>query len=392
MSAQIAAAASPVVVTPVVGSKDFGRFIDVPYRIYRDDPHWVAPLRMEMRKLFDVRKNPFFQHAEAAFWIATRDGVPVGRISAQINRLHLELHKDGVGNFGCLEAIDDPDVFRALLRQAESWLAERAMTKALGPYTVSVNDEIGVLVDGFDAPPNVQMAHSPRYYGPRLEEQGYSKAMDLFAFTAVTDGGKSQALIERVERTLGKLRAEGRLTTRCLDPKRFKQDMRLALDIYNDAWRDNWGFVPVTEAEAEALIDSLSMILKPEGVVFGMLDGKEEAFAVGIPNLNEAIADLNGSLFPLGIVKLLWRLKMRPPTTARIMLAGVKRDYRNSPLSAALISLLVGEIIQAGRKHGIKSVEMSWVLENNAPSVALCRSAGELTKTYRLYEKALPGA
>ena len=392
MRAKAAASSSPVVVAPVVGAKDFGRFIDVPYRIYRDDPHWVAPLRMEMRKLFDVKKNPFFEHAEAAFWIATRDGAPVGRISAQINRLHLELHKDGAGNFGCLEAIDDPAVFGALLRQAESWLAERGMKKALGPYTVSVNDEIGVLVDGFDAPPNVQMAHSPRYYAPRLEEQGYAKAMDLFAFTAFTEGGKSQALVERVERTLGKLRAEGRLTTRCLDPKRFKQDMRLALDIYNDAWRDNWGFVPVTEAEAEALIDSLSMILKPEGVVFGMLDGKEEAFAVGIPNLNEAIADLKGKLFPLGIVKLLWRLKMRPPTSARIMLAGVKRDYRNSPLSAALISLLVGEIIQAGRKHGIKSVEMSWVLENNVPSIALCRSAGELTKTYRLYEKALPSA
>ena len=381
---------APVVISPVVSSRDFGRFIDVPYRIYADDPHWVAPLRMEMRKLFDVKKNPFFEHAEGAFWIATREGVPVGRISAQVNRLHLELHKDGAGNFGCLEAIDDPEVFRALLAQAESWLAARGMKKALGPYTVSVNDEIGVLVDGFDTPPNLQMAHSPRYYGPRMEERGYAKAMDLYAFTAEADGAKAQALVERVARTLGKLRADGRLTTRCLDPKRFKQDMRLALDIYNDAWRDNWGFVPVTEAEAEQLIDSLAMILKPEGVVFGLLDGKEEAFAVGVPNLNETIADLKGKLFPFGLVKLLWRLKMRPPKSARIMLAGVKRDYRNSPLSAALISLLVGEIIEAGRKHGIETVEMSWVLENNIPSLALCRSAGELTKTYRLYEKALP--
>jgi len=265
------------------------------------------------------------------------------------------------------------------------------MKKALGPYTVSVNDEIGVLVDGFDSPPNLQMAHSPRYYGPRLEEQGYAKAMDLYAFTA-TDGPKARTFIDRVDRTLGKLKSEGRLTTRCLDPKRFKQDMRLALDIYNDAWRDNWGFVPVTEAEAEQLIESLSMILKPEGVVFGMLDGKEEAFVVGVGNLNEMIADLKGKLFPFGLVKLLWRLKMRPPKSARIMLAGVKSDYRNSPLSAALISLLVGEVLKSGRKHGIQSVEMSWVLENNLPSLALCRSAGELTKTYRLYEKALPSA
>jgi len=383
--------AAPVLVSPVVTSREFGRFIDVPYRIYREDPHWVAPLRMEMRKLLDVKKNPFFEHAEGAFWIATREGVPVGRISAQVNRLHLDLHKDGAGNFGCLEAIDDPEVFHALLAQTESWLAAKGMKKALGPYTVSVNDEIGVLVDGFDSPPNLQMAHSPRYYGPRLEEQGYAKAMDLYAFTA-TDGPKARTFIDRVDRTLGKLKSEGRLTTRCLDPKRFKQDMRLALDIYNDAWRDNWGFVPVTEAEAEQLIESLSMILKPEGVVFGMLDGKEEAFAVGVGNLNEMIADLKGKLFPFGLVKLLWRLKMRPPKSARIMLAGVKSDYRNSPLSAALISLLVGEVLKSGRKHGIQSVEMSWVLENNLPSLALCRSAGELTKTYRLYEKALPSA
>ena len=383
--------AAPVVVSAVVSSRDFGRFIDVPYRIYAHDPHWVAPLRIEMRKLFDMKKNPFFEHAEGAFWIATRDGVPVGRISAQINRLHLELHKDGAGNFGCFEAIDDAEVFRALLAQAESWLAARGMKKALGPYSVSVNDEIGVLVDGFDAPPNLQMAHSPRYYGPRLEACGYGKAMDLYAFTA-TDGPKAQTFIDRVERTLGKLKSEGRLTTRHLNPKRFKPDMRLALAIYNDAWRDNWGFVPVTEAEAEQLIESLSMILKPEGVVFAMLDGKEEAFAVGVPNLNEMIADLRGKLFPFGLVKLLWRLKMRPAKTGRIMLAGVKRDYRNSPLSAALISLLVGEVIKSGRKLGIESVEMSWVLENNIPSLALCRSAGERTKTYRLYEKALPSA
>lgn len=380
--------ASDVAISPVTSKQDFERFIDVPYAIYRNDPYWVAPLRMEMKKLFDVRHNPFFRHAEGAFWIATREGRPVGRISAAVNRLHLDLHKDGAGNFGCLEAIDDPEVFRALLRQAEQWLAERGMKRALGPYTVSVNDEIGVLVSGFDTSPNVQMAHSPAYYGPRIEAAGYAKAMDLLAFTAEI-GAKTDAYSERVERAVGKLRADGRLTTRILDKKRFKQDMRLALEIYNDAWRDNWGFVPVTEAEAEQLIDLLSPILKPEGVVFALLDGKEEAFMVGIPNLNEAIADLGGRLLPFGWAKLLWRLNMRPPKSARIMLAGVRYDYRNSPLSAALVSLLVSEIIKTGRKHGIERVELSWILENNVASVALCRSVGELTKTYRLYQKDL---
>ena len=380
-----------IVIAPVATRRDFERFLDVPELIYRGDPLWVAPLRMEMRKLFSAKKNPFFQHAEGAFWIATRDGAPVGRICATVNRLHLDLHKDGTGNFGALEAVDDPAVFRARLRTAEDWLRARGLERCLGPYTVSVNDEIGVLVDGFDTPPAVMMAHSRRYYGPRLEADGYAKAMDLLAFTAVV-GPRTDSYVERVEKAVARLKQDGRLTTRILDKNRFKADMRLALDIYNDGWRDNWGFVPVTEAEAQHLIDSLALILKPEGVVFGMLDGQVEAVLVGIPNLNELIADLRGRILPFGILKLLWRLKRRPAKTARILLAGVTKDFRNSAISAALVSLLISEIIKSGKANGIKSVELSWILETNAASVALCRSVADVTKTYRLYAKDLAPA
>jgi hypothetical protein len=379
-------------IAPVMSRRDIERFLDVPRRVYRDDPNWVPPLRQEMRKLLDRKRNPFFEHGEAAYWIARRGDEPVGRISAQVNRLHLDRYGDGTGNFGCFEAVDDPAVFHALLRTAEDWLTQRGMTRVLGPYSLTVNDEIGVLLSGFETPPMLMMPHSPRYYARGLEAAGYRKAKDLHAYKVDVDG-RLQAHVKRVETAAARLRAEGRLTVRNLDKRRFKEDMRLALEIYNDAWRDNWGFLPVTEREAEALIEAVAPIVKPEGVVFGLIDGKIEAFLVGLPNLNEIIADLDGRLLPFGWAKLLWRLKRSPPKSARIVLAGVRMAYRNSPVSAALVTLLLSEIIKAGMALGIEQVELSWILEDNGPSQALCRSIGSLSKVYRLYQHDLgPGA
>ena len=177
----------PIRVMEVHSRRDLREFMDLPERIYSNDPNWIAPLRMEVRKLLDRRRNPFFDHGDACFWLAWRGDTPVGRISGQINRLHLEMHGDATGNFGFLEAIDEPAVFQALLSTAEAWLKARGMTRSLGPYSLSINDEIGVLISGFEYPPVISMSHSPRYYGARLEAAGYAKAKDVHAFRFVLD-------------------------------------------------------------------------------------------------------------------------------------------------------------------------------------------------------------
>ena len=377
-----------VVVREIAGAKDFKRFVDVPHGVYRDDPDWVPPLRGDALKMFDAKRNPFFLHADGAFWLAERDGRPVGRICAAVNRLHLDLHKDGAGNFGALEAIDDPEVFAALLARAEDWLRARGMAKAVGPYTVSINDEIGILVEGFGTKPSLMMAHTPRYYPARLEAAGYAKAKDVLAYRCAV-GPRTDAFAQRFARAQARMRGRERLSVRVMDPKRFADEIRLALDIYNDAWRGNWGFVPVTEDEAKALTHALKPVLDPRGVVFGMIDGAEKGVLIGVPNVNELTADLDGRLFPTGLPKLLWRLWRRPPKSARVMLAGVREDWRHTQLGMALPPMMVAKVIEGGKAYGIEDVELSWVLEDNAPSIALCSAVGDLAKRYRIYEKSL---
>ena len=376
-------------VTTLRGSRDRRRFVDFPYRLHRGDPNWIAPLRRDIQTLLDRRRNPFFDHGEAEFWLAWRGGKPVGRISAQINRLHLETHHDETGNFGMLEAVDDPAVFTALLETAESWLRERGMRRVVGPYNLSMNDEIGVLVSGFDSPPMVGMPHAPPYYAERLGEAGYAKAKDLHALR-VGVGELVTEHLEQVERVTEQLRVAGRIGQRFLDPKRFAQEMRLALEIYNDAWVDNWGFLPVGEREAKALIDQLAPILPPQGVIFGLADGEPAAMLVALPDLNELLADLNGRLFPFGWAKLLWRLRFRRPKGARIILAGVRQRYRNSAVSMALVTLMMGTLLKVGQERDVETVEMSWILEDNKASLDGCRAIGaRLAKLYRIYGKSL---
>ena len=380
---------SSIEVTALRGRRDRNRFVDLPYRLHRDDPNWIPPLRRDVHRVLDRRRNPFFDHGEACFWLAWRDGIPVGRISAQINHLHLETHRDETGNFGLLEAIDDQAVFAALQRAAENWLRERGMRRILGPYSLSMNDDIGVLVSGFETPPMVGMPYTPPYYADRLGAAGYAKAKDLFALR-VTLADIVTRHLYRLERVTARLRAEGRIAVRPLDPARFAEEMRLALDIYNEAWTRNWGFLPVTEREAKQIIDQLAPVLPPESVVFALADGEPAAMLVALPNLNEILADLDGRLFPINWLKLLWRLRFRKPKTARVMLTGVRQRYRRSALSMALVTLMLAEILDAARRANIEMVEFSWILEDNKPSLEGCHAIGaQLDKLYRIYGKAL---
>jgi len=380
---------SAIEVTALRGSGDRRRFIDLPYRLHRGNPNWIPPLRRDIQMLLDRRRNPFFDHGQAEFWLAWRGGKPVGRISAQINRLHLETHHDETGNFGMLEAVDDPAVFAALLETAESWLRERGMRRVVGPYNLSMNDEVGVLVSGFDSPSMVGMPYAPPYYGERLDEAGYAKAKDLHALRVGVDELLTEHL-EQVERVTAQLRADGRIGQRFLDPKRFAEEVRLALEIYNDAWTENWGFLPIGEREGTALIEQLAPILPPQGVIFGLADGETAAMLVALPNLNELLVDLNGRLFPFGWARLLWRLRFRRPKAARIILAGVRRRYRGSAVSMALVTLMLGTLLKVGLERGVELVEMSWILEDNKASLDGCLAIGaRFAKLYRIYGKNL---
>jgi hypothetical protein len=379
----------PLSITEVRTRRDFRRFIDVPYLVYRDDPQWVPPLRSEVRKVLDRRRNPFFDHGEACYWLAWRGNTPVGRISAQVNRLHLETHRDATGNFGFLEAVDDPAVFEALLGTAEAWLKARGLARILGPYSLSMNDEIGVLVSGFSYPPVVAMTYAPPYYGPRPEAAGYAKAKDLYAFRFEIDETRNKAIAELLQHAK-RIDRDGRVRVRHLDMSRFEAEMRAGIAIYNDAWSANWGFVPVTPREVEHLLAALKPIIKPQGILFGEIDGKLEGLFFAIPDLNEMIADLRGKLFPLGWAKLLWRLRTGSPKGGRVMLAGLTKQYQNSALGASMLLWMFADIFKAAYERGYQYVEFSWVLEDNARSIAMCeRAGGRIYKTYRLYEKPL---
>jgi len=380
---------SPITVTEVVTRRDFRHFLDVPHLVYRDDPNWVAPLHSEVRKVLDRRRNPFFDHGEARYWLAWRGGTPVGRISAQVNRLHLETHHDATGNFGFLEAVDDPAVFEALLGTAEAWIKAHGLARILGPYSLSMNDEIGVLVSGFSDPPVIAMTHAPPYYGPRLEAAGYAKAKDLYAFRFEIDEARNRSIVELLQHA-ARINREGRVRVRHIDMRRFEAEMRAGIAVYNDGWSANWGFVPVTPREVTHLLAALKPVINPLGILLGEIDGHIMGLFVAIPDLNELIADLHGKLLPFGWAKLLWRLRTRTPRGGRVMLAGLTRSYQNSALGAATLLWMFADIFKSARELGYRYVEFSWVLEDNARSIALCeRYGGQLYKTYRIYQKAL---
>jgi hypothetical protein len=362
------------------------RFLEMPKVLYADDPNWVAPLLFERLHHLDPRKNPYFDHAEAAFWVACRDGRPVGRISAQADRAHLELHDAATGHFGFLEAEDDPEVFRLLFATAEDWLREKNLTRVLGPFSLSINDESGLLIEGFETPPYLMMGHARPYYARRLEQQGYAKAKDLIAY-AYDLSTEPPATIRAF---VDKAKAENDLRFRPMDRSRFAAELSMIVDIFNDAWAGNWGFLPFSEPEMRYLANNLKPLLRADDVAIAEIGGEPVAMAVSLPNVNEAIADLGGRLLPFGWAKLVWRLKVRGTKSARMPLMGVRRQYQGTPLTAALMLGVIDLIRVAHRDRGTRWSELSWILEDNKPTRRLIEKfGGRAYKTYRVYEKNL---
>jgi len=379
---------SAVTVVPVEGSALWRAFHRLPYALYKDDPNWVAPLLLERRFHFDKTHNPFFQHAKAAFWLAYRDGVPVGRITAQIDALHLARYNDATGHFGFIEGIDDPLVFEALLGAAESWLRSEGMRRCVGPVSFSMWDEPGLLVEGFDRPPCVLMGHALPYYQNHIVAQGYTKTQDLLAY----DHDMGPPLQQTMERIVarGQEKHHFKYRTIRMDRKSFKSEVVLLLNILNDAWSDNWGFVEVTDAEVDEMVMMFKMVLRPDSVVIAEYQGEAAGFALTLPDINEAIRDLDGRLFPFGFVKLLWRLKVSGVPSLRMPLMGVRRKWQNSQIGAVLALSIIRQMRLSHIARGIVRGELSWILDSNERMKHMITLiGGTIYKRYRIYEKAL---
>ncbi|UCD82244.1 MAG: N-acetyltransferase [Desulfobacterales bacterium] len=358
-------------------------FIRLPWSLYIKDPMWVPPLLLE-RRMHLSPKNPYFDHAKFCSWVTYRNGKPVGRISAQIDRLHVDRYQDATGFFGMLEAEDNSLTFRALLDTAESWLRDQEMRRIGGPYNLSINQEVGLLVDGFDSPPSLMMGHARPYYAHRIEESGYQKEKDLLAYVIDTNS----ELSDTVQKITGKVK--DRVHVRNLQKSRLVEELEIIRDVFNDAWSQNWGFVPFTNKEFEHLGKDLKMLADEELVKIAEVDGDPAAFIVMLPNINEIIRDLNGRLLPFGWFKMLWRLKVKYPKSARIPLMGVRRRYHGSLLGAALAFMVIADLKQPALKRGLKEVELSWILEDNMGMRNIIESInGRVYKTYRIYSKQL---
>ncbi len=381
------AAGAGLDIVEVTTKAQLNTFIEVPWRVYRDDATWTPPLKFERRGLFDRKKNPYFEHAEAAYWVAYKNGEAVGRISAQVDQMAQTHQGAGTGHFGSIEAIDDPDVFSALFDTAETWLRDRGMTRVLGPFTLSINEETGLLVDGFEHPPRILMSHARPYYLDQILRLGFEQAQEMWAY----DLDVTKEFPDNVQKILTRARALEKLTLRKFDKKKFKDELYTVIGIFNDAWSDNWGFIPMTAKEIDKMGDDLKPFVAEEGCMIAYWDGEPTAFMLTIPDINQAVADLDGRVFPLGWVKLLSRLILGTPTRCRVPLMGVKKEHQ-SGLAGASMAMLLIETIRANtvKTTGYKRAELSWILESNPSMHKILKLIGcEHYKTYRVYEKAL---
>ncbi len=367
---------------PIGGKlKDFLNVVDP---IYRDDPNYVRPLNFDISQRLS-KKNPFFEHGEGTAFVAYRLGWPVGRITAQIDKSHLERYKDDVGFFGFLDTVDDPEVAEALIEAARGWLRDRGMKRIRGPMSLNINEEMGCLVDGFDTPPMIMMPHHRPYQGELIEKAGLKKLKDVYAWRYTMGDVSKRAL-----KAHDSMEGVPEVKLRHVDKKQIQRDVRIIMDVFNDAWSDNWGFVPLSEAELTKMAEDMKLILIPELTYIAELDGEPVAVALALPNLNEMTQDFGGRLTPVNVGKLLYRLKVKGPKTARLVILGIRRKLRGVKKYAALSTYLYTKMHRAGERVGVEWGELSWTLEDNAPvNVGIKLMGGKIYKTYRLYEEEL---
>lgn len=368
-------------VAPVVSGRDLRQFIRLPWSIYKNDPFWIPPLIQEMKKLLDRRKHPFFGHSSAEFFLARRGGETVGRIAAILNNNHNRFHRERTAFFGFFESTAQSDVASALLERAADWARERGMLQIRGPMNYSTNETVGLLVEGFNTPPSIMMPHNPAYYAGLIENAGFSKAMDLYAWFLLTEKGLSP----KIRRVGEKVLADGGIRVREIDMKRFPEEVAAIKKIYNDAWSENWGFVPMTDDEFEHMAKDLKTVLDPRIVLIAEKERQPVAFSLALPDINQALKKVNGRLFPIGLPILLY--EMRRINRVRVLALGIAKAVQNcSGLGAALYY----ESFRRGVEAGYRTCEFSWTLENNSLINRSMQLFGaDIYKKYRVYEKAL---
>jgi GNAT superfamily N-acetyltransferase len=364
-------------VAAVNDKKGLHDFVELPFAIYRNDPYWVPQLRIAVKELLDREKHPFYADAEAEFFLAREGGKVVGRVAAIINRNHDRFHNEKAGFFGFFECVDNVDVARALLEHARRWVFDRGARFLRGPVSPSTNYECGMLVDGFDSSPMVMMPYNPRYYPGLLEQTGLSKSKDIFAYLS----NANTIEMKKIDRVAEKALKTTGVRVRPINMKNFQNDVERVWEVYGAAWQRNWGFIPMTKDEFFLMGKEMKMILKPELVLIGEIGNRVVGFALALPDVNQALKPAHGSLFPTGLLKILYYQRLIK--NVRVLALGVVEEYRASGLAAGFYATLV----QNARKLGFGDCEMSWILEEN---VLMNRSievmGAKRYKTYRFYD------
>jgi hypothetical protein len=366
---------------------DVEDFIRAGSVVYRGDPTWVPPLHMMIADRLNPKKEPFHRHADVALFTAWKNGELVGRTSATVDRSWLDTWNDATGHFGYFDTIDDVEVARALLGAAEGWLREKGMKRMNGPMSLTANQEIGTLVDGFEHPPVLDMAHSRPYQGALAEACGLVKEKDLYSWRYHTKDGFNA----RTQRAWEQVQEMKEVRLRSVDLSRLREELGLVMEIYNETWAGKWAYIPTTGEELDKMAADFALVLDPEIAFIAEVDGKPAGMCIAVPNLNEAIRDLDGKLAPFGWAKLLWRTKVKRPASARLIALGVREAIRkNVKRYGVLSAAMYVEVSKRGLARGYEWAELSWTREDDAPINLGIRSMGaKVYKTYRVYQKPL---
>jgi GNAT superfamily N-acetyltransferase len=375
-----------VKIRPVRSRRDLKRFVKVPFRLHRDHPQWVPPLIFERMEFLNRKKNPYFEHAEAEYFIAERDGEPAGRITAQVDRRWDEFQGGSDAMFGFFESEDDPETARALLDAATEWAGARGRSRILGPMDFTTNDEVGILIEGYELRPMILEPWHPPHYRALIEGHGFEKAMDVQMWELnlgeLKDGERFDPSIHEAAKK--GLREEG-VAIRNMRKRDMANEVRRFMEVYNEAWGDNWGFVPITDAEVEFQAKNLKPVLDEDWAYVAEKDGEAVGAALTLPDINQVMAKMGGRLLPFGWLKFL--LGRRRIDRLRVFALGVKHDYRHSGVAAGLY---LRHLETSYAPDAIKGGEMGWILETNEPmNRAMEGMGGTVVKKYRIFEKAL---
>lgn len=370
-----------VEISTVDSKRDLNQFIKLPWKIYREDPYWIPPLILDMKKLLNKRKNPFFQHSTAEYFLARKNGKVVGRVAAIINHNHNKFHDERTGFWGFFESQNDREVSQGLLQTALNWVKENGMSLLRGPMNFSTNDTCGLLCEGFDSSPVIMMPYNPQYYLSLIEDFGFTKTKELFAYYF----DRKRPMPERFESMAKRTHRDKSIRFRPLNLRDFDREIEVVMSIYNEAWEANWGFVPMTEAEFKHLAKDLKPIVDPDIAYIAEVDGEPAGFSLSLPDYNQILKDVNGRLLPTGIFKLL--MNRKKINKIRVITLGVRKKFQNK---RGLAPTFYYETYTRGKKKGYAQAEFSWILDDNTlMNRALLAMGANLYKKYAIYEKVI---